>query len=148
MKKTTVLIIGVIAAVVIYTYVSETSDKTTNYVPQNQQQTLPQQQQTLPQQQQTLPQQQIPNQQLPVQSGGGNSSSYYYSMADQYLRKAEAQESRIQFCKENLDNAIQNGTGTISAQGAYDAAVNLYNTYINTADRFRQMGDNALAAGK
>ena len=141
MKKTTVLIIGVIAAVVIYTYVSETSDKTTNYVPQNQQQTLPQQQQT-------LPQQQIPNQQLPVQSGGGNSSSYYYSMADQYLRKAEAQESRIQFCKENLDNAIQNGTGTISAQGAYDAAVNLYNTYINTADRFRQMGDNALAAGK
>ena len=141
MKKTTVLIIGVIAAVVIYTYVSETSDKTTNYVPQNQQQTLPQQQQT-------LPKQQIPNQQLPVQSGGGNSSSYYYSMADQYLRKAEEQESRIQFCKENLDNAIQNGTGTISAQGAYDAAVNLYNTYINTADRFRQMGDNALAAGK
>ncbi len=141
MKKTTVLIIGVIAAVVIYTYVSETSDKTTNYVPQNQQQTLPQQQQT-------LPQQQIPNQQLPVQSGGGNSSSYYYSMADQYLRKAEEQESRIQFCKENLDNAIQNGTGTISAQGAYDAAVNLYNTYINTAERLRQMGDNALAAGK
>lgn len=76
------------------------------------------------------------------------SSAYYEALVNQYSDKVREATKDVDFLQNNYDSSVSRGNGSLSAQGALNAAKNLLATYNQALENYKLAYNQAKTEGR